>query len=29
VRWNHSTASGTLNGKSDQLIVGVGASYIF
>ncbi len=29
IRWNHSSFSGAMNGKSDQLIVGMGASYLF
>lgn len=29
VRWNHSTVDTALNGKSDQFIVGCGASYLF
>jgi hypothetical protein len=29
VRWDHSTVSTALNGKSDQVIVGMGASYAF
>ncbi len=29
IRWNHSTISTALNGKSDQVIVGMGASYAF
>lgn len=29
VRWNHSTIDNALNGKSDQFIVGFGASYMF
>jgi hypothetical protein len=29
VRWNHSTIDTALNGKSDQFIVGCGASYAF
>lgn len=29
VRWNHSTVSSAFAGKSDQVIVGMGASYIF
>jgi hypothetical protein len=29
VRWDHSTVSTALNGKSDQVIVGMGASYMF
>lgn len=29
VRWNHSTVSGAFAGKSDQVIVGMGVSYIF
>jgi hypothetical protein len=29
VRWNHSTVSTALNGKSDQFIAGFGASYAF
>ncbi|HWD19785.1 MAG TPA: outer membrane beta-barrel protein [Verrucomicrobiae bacterium] len=28
-RWNHSSFSGALNGKRDQFIVGMGASYLF
>jgi hypothetical protein len=29
IRWNHSTVSAALNGKSDQVIVGMGVSYLF
>jgi len=29
IRWNHSTFNGAFAGKSDQVIVGMGASYIF
>jgi hypothetical protein len=29
LRWNHSSYAGALNGKRDQFIVGMGASYIF
>jgi hypothetical protein len=29
IRWNHSTVSTALNGKSDQVIVGMGVSYLF
>ena len=29
LRWNHSTIDTALNGKSDQFIVGMGASYMF
>jgi hypothetical protein len=29
VRWNHSTVSTALDGKSDQVIAGMGASYAF
>jgi hypothetical protein len=29
VRWNHSTTEGAFSGKKDQLIVGMGASYLF
>jgi len=29
IRWNHSDYSGALNGRHDQLIVGMGASYLF
>jgi hypothetical protein len=29
IRWNHSTVSDALNGKSDQVIVGMGVSYTF
>jgi hypothetical protein len=29
IRWNHSDYSGALNGKRDQFIVGMGASYLF
>lgn len=29
IRWNHSSASGALNGKRDQFIMGMGASYLF
>ena len=29
IRWNHSTYAGALNGKKDQVIVGMGASYLF
>ncbi len=29
IRWNHSTVSTALNGKSDQFIIGMGASYTF
>ena len=29
LRWDHSTVSGSLDGKSDQVIVGMGASYAF
>jgi hypothetical protein len=29
IRWNHSTVSAALNGKSDQFIIGMGASYAF
>ncbi|MGD0815456.1 MAG: outer membrane beta-barrel protein [Verrucomicrobiota bacterium] len=29
IRWNHSTVSAAFNGKSDQVIMGMGLSYIF
>jgi hypothetical protein len=29
IRWNHSNYAGALNGKRDQFIVGMGASYMF
>ncbi len=29
IRWNHSSYEGALNGKRDQFILGMGASYIF
>jgi hypothetical protein len=29
IRWNHSSYAGALNGKRDQVIVGMGASYMF
>jgi hypothetical protein len=29
IRWNHSTFNGAFAGKSDQVIVGMGASYLF
>jgi hypothetical protein len=29
IRWNHSSLAGALNGKKDQVIVGMGASYLF
>lgn len=29
IRWNHSTVSGAFSGKSDQVIIGMGISYIF
>jgi hypothetical protein len=29
VRWNHSTYQAALNGKKDQVIIGMGASYLF
>jgi hypothetical protein len=29
IRWNHSTYEGAFAGKKDQVIVGMGASYIF
>ena len=29
VRWNHSTVSSAFAGKSDQVIIGMGVSYIF
>jgi hypothetical protein len=29
IRWNHSTVSAAFNGKSDQVIMGMGVSYIF
>ncbi len=29
IRWNHSSYAGALNGKRDQVIVGMGASYLF
>jgi hypothetical protein len=29
IRWDHSSYAGALNGKRDQVIVGMGASYMF
>jgi hypothetical protein len=29
IRWNHSTVSAAFSGKSDQIIVGMGVSYMF
>jgi hypothetical protein len=29
IRWNHSSYSGSLNGDRDQMILGMGASYMF
>jgi Putative beta-barrel porin-2, OmpL-like. bbp2 len=29
IRWNHSTVSAAFNGKSDQVIAGMGVSYLF
>jgi hypothetical protein len=29
IRWNHSSYAGALDGKRDQVIVGMGASYLF
>jgi len=29
IRWNHSSYSSALNGKRDQVIIGMGASYLF
>jgi hypothetical protein len=29
IRWNHSNYAGALNGKRDQVIIGMGASYLF
>jgi hypothetical protein len=29
IRWNHSSYGGALNGERDQVIVGMGASYMF
>jgi hypothetical protein len=29
IRWNHSSYPGSLNGERDQMIIGMGASYMF
>ncbi len=29
IRWDHSSSAGALNGKRDQVILGMGASYVF